>query len=61
MPEDLKRNTIKAVNPVLGAQPEEAFAVLYAAVDCIIGKPILYLVVPEIVALCTGLMQKRSK
>ncbi len=61
MPEYLKRNTVKAVNPVLGSQPEESFFVLYAAVKRIIGKTILYLVGPEIVTLCIGFMQKSGK
>ena len=49
--EYFKRVTIKAVKAVFGAKPNESFFVLQAADDRVVGKPVLYLVMPEIIRL----------
>jgi hypothetical protein len=51
VPEYFESVAVEPVQSVLGAKPEEAFAILQAAEHGIIGEPVLYLVVPEIVGL----------
>ena len=50
--------SVEAIEAFLGAEPEETILILNAGEDGAIGKAVLYLVVPEIVALCIKFMHK---
>jgi hypothetical protein len=49
--EDFKGIAIKPVQPILSTKPQKPFFILQAADDCIIGKAVFYLVMPEVVRL----------
>jgi hypothetical protein len=51
IPKHFKGITVKPVQPILCTEPKKTFAVLHAGKHGVIGKAILYLVVPEIVGL----------
>lgn len=54
--EYFKGITVKAVEPVLGAKPEKAFFILQAADNRIVGQPVFYLEMPEIIELAAAVM-----
>jgi len=49
-----KRIAIKTVQSILRAEPHKSPAVLYAAVNGVVGQAILYLIVLKIIRLRTG-------
>jgi hypothetical protein len=60
IPEYFESVAVEPVQSVLRAKPEETFAVLQAAEHGVVGEPILYLVVPEIVGL-TGCSRREEE
>ena len=54
--EYFKGITVKAVEAILGAKPEKAFFILQAADNGIVGKPVFYLEMPEIIELPAAAM-----
>jgi hypothetical protein len=52
--EDLKGIAVEPVQTILGPKPKEPFVVLHAAKHGVIGEPLLYLVVAEIIGLSRG-------
>jgi len=54
VPEHFKGISVEPVESIFCPKPKEPFAILYTAEHCIVGEPILYLVVPEIVGLTHG-------
>jgi len=59
--EYFKRIAVKAVEPVLGAKPEKAFFILQAADDGIVGQPVFYLEMPEIIELAAAGMDGKQQ
>ena len=61
-PENFKGISVKPVKSVFCAKPKKAFFILQAAYRGIIGKAILYLVMPEIVRLAVqGICKKKQE
>jgi hypothetical protein len=60
VPEYFESVAVEPVQPVLRAKPEKSFAVLQAAEHSIVGEPVLYLVVPEIIRL-TGCSRREEE
>lgn len=48
IPEYFKRIAIKPVQPILGAEPQKSFLILYRTYYCIVRQAVLHLVMPEI-------------
>ena len=59
--EYFKGITVKAVEPILGAKPEKPLFILQAADNGIVGKPVFYLEMPEIIELAAAVMGRQQQ
>ena len=51
IPENFKGISVKPVKSIFGAKPEKSFFILQATDGGVVGKSVLYLVMPEVIGL----------